>query len=74
MPIIIKYQNDNNEYQFNSFNEINNYDNVVYINCNINKFYELPELPNSLKYLSCWYNQLTSLPKLPNSLQYLSCY
>ncbi len=58
MPITIKYQNDNNEYYFNSLNEITNYDNVVYINCSNNQLTSLPELPNSLKRLECNNNKL----------------
>ena len=70
----IKYQNDNNQYEFTSFNEIKNYDKVVYIDCSDNQLTSLPELPNSLQVLFCSMNQLTSLPELPNSLQYLYCH
>ncbi len=73
MLITIKYQNDNNEYKFNSFEEINNYDKVVYIYCSYNQLTSLPKLPNSLKKLHCGYNQLKSLPELANSLQELKC-
>ena len=73
MTIVIKYLDDNNEYYFNSFNEINNYDKVIYINCNNNQLKELPELPNSLQELICYNNQITSLPILPDSLEELDC-
>ncbi len=73
MSITIKYKNDNEEYKFNSFEEINNYDKVVYINYSHNNLTSLPKLPNSLQILWCYDNQLTSLPELPNSLQQLIC-
>ena len=73
MSIIIEYQNDNKLYYFNSLNEINNYDKVVYIYCSGNDLTLLPELPNSLQELWCNNNQLTSLPELPNSLKYIYC-
>ncbi len=58
MLITIKYQNDNNQYKFNSFEEINNYDKVVYIYCSYNQLTSLPELPNSLKNIWCNNNKL----------------
>jgi len=69
MTITIKYQNVDKEYYFFSFDEINNYDNVVVINCYNNNLSELPKLPNSLIELYCHYNQLSVLPELPNLLQ-----
>ena len=63
----------NNRYEYNNFDEIPNYDNIIYLDCSYNKLTELPELPKSLKKLRCKYNKLTSLPKLPNSLKLLSC-
>ncbi len=41
MLIIVKYENDIKEYKCNSFNEINNYDKVVYILCDFNKLISL---------------------------------
>jgi Leucine-rich repeat (LRR) protein len=74
MPIIIHYQNNNNNiYNFNSFKEIKNYDKVDYIYCGFNQLTSLPELPNSLQYLYCYNNQLIELPPLPNSIQSLNC-
>ena len=59
MKIEIKYQNDNIEYKFNLFENINDYDKVIYINCSYNyhQLTLLPELPNSLKYLYCINNK-----------------
>jgi Leucine-rich repeat (LRR) protein len=47
------------------------FDNLDYLNCNLNLLTSLPSLPNSLTWLECSYNLLTSLPPLPNSLLYL---
>ncbi len=58
---------------FNSFEEIENYNKIIYICCDRNNLTTLPKLPNSIQQLWCNHNQLTSLPKLPNSLQYLNC-
>jgi len=65
MTITIKYENDNTEYIFNSIDEINNYDKVVYIDCWDNQLSLLPKLPNSLQKLYCGANQLSVLPELP---------
>jgi hypothetical protein len=77
MLIKILYQNDNlNDSQichFISFDHINNYDKVVYINCSNNNLTLIPELPNSVQYICCERNKLNSLPELPNSLQRLWC-
>jgi len=73
MAIIIKYQNDDEEYNFNSFEKITNYDKVVYINYYGKKLSVLPKLPNSLETLYCYDNQLSLLPELPNSLKILYC-
>ena len=60
-------------YTYDIFDEIPNYDDIIYISCSYNQLTELPKLPNSLQILNCSYNQLTSLPKLPNSLIHLDC-
>jgi Leucine-rich repeat (LRR) protein len=74
MPIFIKYNLDEkNSIIFDSFNQIIDYDKVVYIDCLWNGLTLLPELPKSLKKFGCYSNQLTSLPELPKSLQYLHC-
>jgi len=75
-----KYYNQkyyNGDIKYNSFEEIfskiNNYDEIVYIDCYNNQLTSLPKLPNSLQELYCDNNKLTSLPKLLNSLQELDC-
>ncbi len=73
MPIQIKYDLKTYSIQYNSFENIDNYDNVVYIDCSGNKLTSLPKLPISLQKLYCGNNKLTSLPELPNSLQELYC-
>jgi len=74
MTITIKYLYYDKTFQFNSFEQILNYDEVVHINCYGSQLSILPKLPNSLRMLSCYYNQLSVLPELPNSLQYLWCF
>ena len=57
-----------------SFDELvllDNYNDIIYIDCNYNHFKCLPKLPNSLEVLHCKYNKLTLLPELPNSLRHL---
>ena len=74
MFIHIKYNLEQKSIECNSFEEITNYDTVVYIDTTynlINRFTSLPELPNSLQFINCSYNKLTSLPELPNSLRSL---
>jgi Leucine-rich repeat (LRR) protein len=73
MLIYIKYQNIDKIYTFNLFEEIQNYDNIVRLDCSNNQLTSLAKLPDSLQILYCWNNQLTSLPELPNSLQHLYC-
>jgi len=58
MSITIKYQDDDTEYKYNSFDKIKNYDNVVYIDYGLNKLTVLPKLPNSLETLICDSNPL----------------
>jgi hypothetical protein len=75
MNIIIKF-NDNIEHHYESFNEIielDNYNEIIYIECRHNNLSSLPELPNSLIELRCYSNRLYCLPKLPNSLEMLWC-
>ena len=73
MKIYVRYDLNKNEQQFSSFEEILNYNEVVYINCSYNQLNNLPKLPNSLIKLKCYNNQLSSLPELPNSLKNLEC-
>jgi len=57
MSIKIKYQNDDKDYNFYSFYQMNNYDKVVHIDCSYCHLKLLPELPNSLEELRCVNNQ-----------------
>ena len=73
--IIIKF-NDNIEHTYNNFDEIlklDNYNDIVHINCAYNSLSSLPELPNSLQELYCRHNNLSNLPELPRLLKYLYC-
>jgi len=73
MSIKIKYNLEGNEIRYNSIEDINDYDKVVYIIFSPCSFNELPKLPNLLKRLYCPYNNLTELSELPNSLEELWC-
>ena len=76
MTITIKF-NDNIKHEYNSFDQItqlDNYDEIIYINWHNNKLSSLPQLPNSLEILWCSSNNLYCLPQLPISLISLSCY
>ena len=75
MTITIKFS-DNIEHNYNSFEEIlkiDNYDDIIDINCSWINLSVLPNLPNSLIRLCCHNNNLSSLPELPNSLTYIDC-
>ncbi len=73
--IFIRYDLKNELIEYNSFEEIDNYDKIDSIHCcyNYNKLTSLLKLPNSLKELYCQCNQISELPKLPNSLEDLNC-
>ena len=76
MIITIKFNDDIN-HVYDSFEEIlqiDNYNDITYINCAHNNLYYLPELPDSLIILHCHGNYLSNLPKLPNTLIDLICY
>jgi len=80
MTITIKYslEAENAGKAYNTFEEIQqleDYNDIVYINCSNNKLTELPQtLPNSLQRLWCGGNKLSDLPQtLPDSLQELYC-
>ena len=57
MVIKIKYNLEKKEYKFNSFEEIPNYDKVVYLYCCSNQLSNLPELPKTLTYPECFRNK-----------------
>ena len=76
MTIIIKFIDDI-EHKYNSFEEIlklDNYNDIIHINCSNNNLSSLPELPNSFTHLYCGYNNLSYLPNLPNTLINIWCY
>ena len=73
MTITIMF-NDNIRHYYNSFGEIlqlDNYNDIINIDCSRNNLFSLPKLPNSLEILWCSSNNLSSLPELPNSLTHL---
>jgi hypothetical protein len=78
MTITIQFS-DNITHTYDSFEEIlklENYNDIILINCsdyNLSNLPVLPVLPNSLKQLICCSNNLSSLPELPNSLEILEC-
>ena len=77
--MVIKYEYVYNGETFEcaSFDDLihlDNYHDIVYIDCYNNKLTVLPTLPNELIRLYCHYNNLTFLPSLPNSLITLDCY
>ena len=51
MIIKVKYHLDQNCIVYNSFEEIPNYNLVIYLDCGNNQLTSLPELPNSLQVL-----------------------
>jgi Leucine-rich repeat (LRR) protein len=75
MAIFIKFVNED-KIKFNVFKEIinlNNYDDIIYIQCEFMQLTKLPILPKNLKELYCSYNKLTKLPILPKKLEVLYC-
>ena len=52
---------------------IDNYDDIKYLDCHNNKLINLPMLPNNLIKLYCEWNNLINLSILPNSLIILFC-
>ncbi len=70
MSIYIKYNLKDDEIKYNSFEDINDYNKVVYIKFSSNQLSSLPKLPNLLLELYCVNSQLTELPELPNLLKY----
>ena len=74
--IIVKFKNNKEGFNFNSFEEllkIDNYNDITYLDCRNNSLYILPALPSSLTYFCCRNNFLTSLPNLPSSLTHFCC-
>ena len=76
MTIKIKFANDEHKYQYHSIEdvlELDNYNDIIYLDCFCNNLSSLSELPNSLTNLDCSINKFSSLSELPNSLIYLYC-
>ena len=60
MTITIKF-NDNVQHYYGSFKEIlklDNYNDIIYINCNNNNLSSLPELPNSITFINYCHNPI----------------
>ena len=60
MVITIKF-NDNIKHDYNSFEEIvklDNYNDIIYLDCYNNNLSSLPELPNSLNFLKYIHNPI----------------
>ncbi len=62
MSIYIKYDLNQCFIKYNSFEEINDYNKIVYIDCNNNAI-TLPILPKSLQYLICNDNKFIKIIK-----------
>jgi Leucine-rich repeat (LRR) protein len=76
MTIEVKFEDNNEEFRYISFEELlklDNYNDITYLYCWNNNLTSLPTLPSSLTELWCGYNKLTSLPTLPSSLTKLEC-
>lgn len=74
LDIRVKYNLDDDEILYQSFEEIPNYNSVVYIKYWGNQdLHILPELPLILVYLDCQTNPIDVLPKLPETLTTLIC-
>ena len=76
MDFKIKFKDDEEEFRFDSFEDIlklDNYNDIIYLCCRSDNLTSLPTLPSSLIQLSCTRNKLTSLPTLPFSLIQLYC-
>ena len=77
MPISYKFDLDGETFvcgYMEDLTHLDNYHDIVTIDCSCNNLAELPTLPNSLVYLDCCFNRLSVLPTLPNSLEHLQCY
>jgi Leucine-rich repeat (LRR) protein len=74
MSIIVLYWGSLFDHEYETFDEIVNYENIMSLNCYKNDLTELPKLPDRLKYLYCPRNELIKLPDhLPDSLKELDC-
>ena len=80
MNIQIKYRNSDNLISLNvdSFNDIKNKENIIYLDCHDNNLITLKRIENltKLQKLNCYCNKLTSLNCIENltELQELYCH
>lgn len=73
MTIYCKYF-DNQEKSFDTFNEIDNYDNIIELKACFQDISDFPDvLPIKLEYLLCSNNNISKLPLLPKTLKYIDC-
>ena len=68
LSLHITYKN-NTQYNYSSFNAIQNYDMIIVLHCYNNNLNNLPKLPKQIRELYCGFNRLNELPELPNSLK-----
>jgi Leucine-rich repeat (LRR) protein len=76
MTIKIKFHDDTTKYTHNSFDELlnlDNYDEIINLDCSKNNLSTLPKLPDSLTELDCSFNNLSILPELPKFLKKIDC-
>jgi Leucine-rich repeat (LRR) protein len=73
MPITVKYIN-NTKKKYNSFEEIEDLQNVILLDCCFMNLKQLPLLPQNLQVLNCYNNKIEFLDNLPQNLQILRCY
>jgi hypothetical protein len=77
--MVIEYQfnNDGEDRECDYFADIvnmDNYNNITFIDCGNNELKVLPQLPRDLETLWCENNNLELLPVLPKGIKELYCY
>ena len=77
--MVIEYQfnNDEEDHECDYFADIvnmDNYNNITFIDCGNNELKVLPQLPRDLETLWCENNNLELLPVLPKGIKELYCY
>ena len=63
MTIEVKFKRSEEYIYYDSFeelSELDNYNDIIYLNCNFNNLTSLPTLPSSLVELDCWKNNTIS--------------
>ena len=73
MGIKYKYVIDGQVFQCETFDDLENYHDIVWLDCTGNDLSCLPILPAGLNTLYCDNNRLSGLPTLPIGLKYLDC-